>query len=37
VTRVAVTHQWLFEGLTQWQATILEWYLPQYMADDLWQ
>jgi hypothetical protein len=36
MTRIAVTREWLFDGLTQWQATCLEWYLPLYMADDFW-
>jgi hypothetical protein len=37
MTRVTVTREWLFEGLTEWQATILEWYLKKYLEDDMWQ
>jgi hypothetical protein len=37
MTRIAVTREWLFDGLTEWQATLLAWDLPRYLADDLWQ
>ena len=37
MTRIAVTRAWMFEGLTQWQATCLEWWLPQYIACQEWQ
>ena len=37
MTRIAVTREWLFDGLTERQATLLAWDLPRYLADDLWQ
>ena len=35
--RLTVTHEWLFSGLTEYQATVLKWYLPTYLEDDDWQ
>jgi hypothetical protein len=37
MTRVAVTRAWLTEGLSWYQTTVLEWYLPLYVKDEAWQ
>lgn len=37
MTRTVVTIGWLFDGLTEYQAAVLRWYLPAYILDDEWQ